>query len=233
MDVLLKSYMGQLKCENGKFLINVKSLDVNLDMLLQIFYNLAKSEDYFFKNVFYRKQENLKQEIIKQENVYIYDKDVILYNKIDYKIRYYSFYGISDIDDACKQYLIGLYWILGYYNNHMHNNWSWYYKYDAVPFISDIYNYFKNNKYTFLREMQTYFKSDSPNTQFEQLLMVLPKKSLIQILSNKDVERITNCNYLSEYYPDNIVLDMINKKYLWQSKVFLKKDIHNILFLFT
>ena len=81
--------------------------------------------------------------------------------------------------------------------------------------------------------MQTYFKSDSPNTQFEQLLMVLPKKSLIQILSNKDVERITNCNYLSEYYPDNIVLDMINKKYLWQSKVFLKKDIHNILFLFT
>jgi hypothetical protein len=59
--------------------------------------------------------------------------------------------------------------------------------------------------------------------------MVLPKNSLYNILSELDYidkEQLlyiksTLLNYKS-YYPDNLCIDLANKRYLWQSKLFFE-----------
>ena len=70
--------------------------------------------------------------------------------------------------------------------------------------------------------------------------MVLPKDSLLEIMSTTNIDLYrklyrmfnTNSKQLLEYYPDNICLDMINKEYLWQSKIFLKQFNSQIINIF-
>ncbi len=248
-----------LKCYNvviGKYksnLINLKELNnknwngcINLDMLKDIFYNLSKSENYFFKNIYsaYKTNKSIYKDIYdlntininENSNVYFYTEDKIKYNENGYKTRYYKYYNINDIDDACEKYLTGLYWILGYYNNHNHDNWSWYYPYHGVPFVSDIHTYLCKSKDTFLKNSIGLQKSN-PNSTLEQLFLVLPKESLLEIIKEKDdviyrkLLRIfnTESKMLNEYYPNKIYLDVINKSYLWESKVFLKNISTDIL----
>lgn len=245
INVILKCYnivIGKHKSN----LINLKELNsknwnkcINLDMLKDIFYNLSKSENYFFKNIYsaYKTNKVVYKDVYdlnaininENSNVYFYTEDKIKYNENGYKTRYYKYYNIDNIDSACENYLTGLYWILGYYNNHNHENWSWYYPYHGVPFISDLYTYLCKAKNDFLKNTKDLQKS-TPNSSLEQLFLVLPKESLLEIIKEKDniiynkLLRIfnTESKMLNEYYPNKIYLDVINKNYLWQSKVFLK-----------
>ena len=244
INILLKSYL-YLLAKKKSYLINIKKLrsgeldkSIDLRFLKDIFYQLSNSEDFFYNKVYsvYKKdKKNVYKDVynIEENNdtIYIYKKDIIEYNKSGYKKRYYDFYGVNNVNDACENYITGLYWILGYYHNHFHNNWSWFYKYREIPFASDIFNYLNKN------EHYTVIKEDTPNTTLEQLIMVLPKKSLLNIIEKKDVilykkmVRIFNTysNYLNEYYPDQICLDMIHKEFMWQSKIFLKDFQNNFL----
>lgn len=259
INVVMKYYNLVFE-KNNNYLINMDALhnnklekSINLDMLKDIFYHLGKSEDYFFKNV-YSIYKNKNKRVYKDsfdideinnnnQNVYFYNKDIIKYNEYGYKERYYKFYGDVNINNACKNYIIGLFWILGYYNNHSHDNWSWYYEYEATPFASDIYLYLSKERNSLKLENCSFLKKSTPNTSLEQLFMVLPKLSLLEILkSDKElykelynkIYRIFNNNSveLDIYYPDKIYLDMIHKEYLWQSKVFLKKIDKAIMNLF-
>lgn len=251
INVILKCY--NIAIEKYKStLININELNnknwykcINLEMLKNIFYNLSKSENYFFKNIYtpYKNNKPMYKDIYdlqdinnnEKSNLYFYIEDKIKYNENNYKKRYYTYYNIIDIDDACETYLIGLYWILGYYNNHIHNNWSWYYPYQGVPFVSDLYSYLCKSKDNFLKNKSALQKS-IPNTNLEQLFLVLPKDSLLEIIKEKDINiynkllRLfnTESKLLNDYYPNKIYLDVINKNFLWQSKVFLKNINTNI-----
>lgn len=248
-----------LKCYNIVFekyksnLVNINELNkknwkkcINLEMLKDIFYNLSKSENYFFKNIYsaYKTNKSVYKDVYDLDNInttenyniYFYTEDKIKYNENDYKKRYYTYYNIIDINDACEKYLTGVYWVLGYYNNHIHNNWSWYYPYHAVPFISDLHSYLCKSKDDFLKNTDALQKS-IPNSNLEQLFLVLPKESLLEIIKEKDIIiynkllRLfnTESKMLNDYYPNKIYLDVVNKEYLWQSKVFLK-NINPIIF---
>ena len=258
-------------------LINIKHLScgdfkssINLKFLQDLFYHLSKTEEYFYKNIYsIYKNPNKKhyKDIydmdLSYSNVHFYKTDIINYNKPGYKQRYYKFYGVKDVDLACEQYISGLYWILGYYQNHIHNNWSWYYPYHAVPFASDIFNYLKQNQQQGTSDRQgtviekgieksieksiekciVNLECLNPSralTTREQLIMVLPKESLLEIMHSKDLDfhdklcRFfnTKSQQLQDYYPEKLYLDMIHKEYLWQSKIFLKtfnNEIINIL----
>lgn len=243
INLLLKSYLCLLVKKNS-YLININKLrsgkldeSINLHFLKDLFYQISTSEDFFYNKVYsvYKKDKDVYKDIYnieeKNDDIYIYKKDVVEYNKSGYKKRYYDFYGVNDVKDACENYITGLYWILGYYHNHMHNNWSWFYNYRSIPFASDIFNYLNKNK------VNTVIKNDVSNTTLEQLIMVLPKKSLLNIIEKRDVllhkkmVRIFNTysTYLNEYYPDKICLDMIHKEFMWQSKIFLKDFRDNFL----
>lgn len=250
INVILKCYNIVIEKYKSS-LVNINELNnknwnkcVNLEMLKDIFYNLSKSESYFFKNIYsaYKTDKSIYKDIYdldlinnNNSNVYFYTEDKIKYNENDYKKRYYTYYNITDINDACEKYLIGLYWILGYYNNHIHDNWSWYYPYHMVPFISDLHTYLCKSKNDFLKHTNA-LQQSSPNSNLEQLFLVLPKESLLEIIKEKDIIiynkllRLfnTESKMLNDYYPNKIYLDLINKNYLWQSKVFLKNINTNI-----
>jgi 5'-3' exonuclease len=256
INVLIKYYTLIMNNNCYSSLINIKDLScgnfkytINLKFLQDLFYHLSKTEEYFYKNIYsvyknpnkkhYRDTYDMD---LTYSNVHFYKTDIINYNKPGYKTRYYKFYGIKDVDLACEQYISGLYWILGYYQNHIHNNWSWYYPYHAVPFASDIFNYLKKNENNNVNN-QRYLECLNPSRALstsEQLIMVLPKESLLEIMYSKDLDfhdklcRFfnTKSKQLQDYYPEKLYLDMIHKEYLWQSKIFLKtfnSEIINIL----
>ena len=242
INVLVKHYSTILNTRKYTSLIHLNQLtngnlseSINLDMLKDLFYHLAKNETGFFKmiqtkqsntggnsfNSIYRDTYDMDKINMCDSNVFIYKDDYIRYDQPGYKERYYRFYGITDVHGCCDNYITGLYWILGYYQGHIHNDWSWYYEHHAVPFVSDISEYLTNNlNKIYTKNIQT----SLPVTPQEQLFMVLPKQSLVEILGNEKLARIfrTSSIELSQLYPDKIYLDMINKEYMWQSKVFLK-----------
>lgn len=253
INMLLKSYVNSINKHNMP-LINIGNIQntgnwkeaINLKVLVDIFDKIASSEDYYFTNVYspykqnktskqiYKENYNLDNEETKNIGLYFQLDDFIKYNQAGMKHRYYSYYGITNTHDACEDYLRGIYWIFGYYNNHIHQNWTWSYKYNATPFASDLYEYLKNNlnktSISSILEIINIDKSE-PNTQLEQLLMVLPKESLLNIIReiNTDTyEKLlrlfrTNSNDLNEIFPDILFIDMIHKEYLWQSKILFKK----------
>ena len=252
IDVLLKYYCQLLNTKDYCGIINLNELDseninksINLFFLKDLFYHLSKTEDYFFTNVYsayknnrsvYKDTFDLESINVNVNDIHIYKDDFIKYNTPGYKDRYYKFYDIQDINLICKNYINGLYWILGYYNGHCHENWDWYYDHYATPFVSDLFSYLSKDNLNVLRNIK--FKKTKPVTTLEQLFMVLPKDSLLEIINSiddelyKKMKRIFNTKDINIYYPNEICLDMINKQYLWQSKIFLKtfnNEIINIL----
>lgn len=251
LDIIMKFYNEIIN--NGKSIINLEKLkngllheSINIPILKNLFYNLSKSEDYFFQNIYsvYKKnkivyKDSFDLDTINQSNeIYVYKDDYIKYNVEGYKNRYYKYYGIENISEICKDYINGLYWVLGYYHGHCHNNWSWYYKNFAVPFVSDIFNYLNNNTNNIEILDKNTLKPSVPVKELEQLLLVLPKKSLLEIISELDkdiyekIYRIFNTKSLEEFYPEKIYLDMINKEFLWQSKIFIKQFNNEIIKIF-
>lgn len=256
LNILVKYYNLVMNTKNYKSLITINNTNtnINIDMLKDIFYYLSKSEEYFFKNVYsvYKLNKTKQLKTIYKDNydidqinnqydiynMYFYKDDILKLNELGYKERYYNFYGINtntlNINEICKNYLSGLHWILGYYNGHIHGNWDWVYKYESIPFASDIFNYLNHNK------IDVTFYKNQPNTTIEQLFMVLPRDSLLEIIGELDInlsskiKRIfnINSNQLEKYYPTKIHMELINKEYLWQSKIFLKSFESKILDLF-
>jgi 5'-3' exoribonuclease 2 len=251
VNVLIKYY--SLLVQNKGPLIDIKKLQsgdvgssINISMLRDLFYHLSKTEDFFFKNVYsvYKKEKGPYRDVFNIcsindsiNDIFIYNQDVIKYNTNGYKSRHYKFYSVTDITNCCKDYVTGLYWILGYYNGHCHDNWTWYYNHHTTPFASDIWKYLSNNvesNYTSI------LPRSLPLKPLEQLLMVLPKDSLLEIIRSMDKSvykkfvRIfnTKSKELYDFYPDTIYLDMINKEYLWQSKVFLRQFNNQIIDIF-
>lgn len=245
LSALTRLYTGLRGNESrhvGNYLVNIDNhnkTSINFDMLRDIFDGLCKNEVFFFtkimKNNEYRDNIDINT-ITNTGKVDIITHDFIKYNKIGYKERYYNYYGVYDIDACCRDYLTGLQWVLGYYTDHIyqHNNWTWYYKYHAVPFASDISNYLskQSRPYDFYPEIDT-----CANSTLTQLYMVLPRESLLNTLSIKYPDLYIQTKNILEsasvdvqkHYPKKIVLDMINKEYLWQSKVFLEHFDKRIL----
>ena len=180
---------------------------------------------------------DVSDEVKEINNNYLFD----VYNSIqeikidnDSDMKHLHIIAKKGYYDICKNYIISLYWILGYYNGHCHENWDWYYDHYATPFVSDLFSYLSGN--FVIQNIK--FKKTKPVTTLEQLCMVLPKDSLLEIVNSiddelyKKMKRIFNTRDIITYYPNEICLDMINKQYLWQSKIFLKtfnSEIINIL----
>jgi 5'-3' exonuclease len=217
---------------------NITFKDYNLLNELSNLQDSNNISNIIIKNI--KETSDSKNE--KNDNCIVYNKntkilfnlkDTIKYNEKNYKNRYYIYYGIYDkVNDACQKYIEGLYWVLGYYNNHIHENWSWFYEYDQVPFASDIYQYLNSNRKEITLHINNtiYLNKSEKLTSIMQLLMVLPKESLYKILKEVDItiykkiERIlvTDSIEIKEFYPNELFVDLLNKEFLWQSKIFFK-----------
>jgi 5'-3' exonuclease len=78
-----------------------------------------------------------------------------------------------DIDMCCREYLVGLQWILNYYTGQKEVDMTWYYPRLVPPLWHDIYKYLQSKKE--IPEPQA--SKQKPIQPEEQLVMVLPLQS--------------------------------------------------------
>ncbi|NBU33996.1 hypothetical protein EB118_03500 [bacterium] len=228
---VLRCYKNALKRLNVKGLVNVQTVSVNTTVLIDIFSQLARSEDYYFKNI--KSKSKCIDAVENTDTVHYYTTDFVQFNKPGYKDRYYTFHGIHDRQHACEQYIMGLYWVLGYYRGHLHDNWDYYYPYSGSPFVSDLYNYCV----TVGMPNNLSFSPSKPLQSLCQLFMVLPKKSLLECLLQthpelyEKIKRIFSSGQLEYVYPDKLWIYTGESEYLWQSKPILDNYPDNLVSL--
>lgn len=256
IDMVLHAYTKAKKMNTTVFLVNIHKINhpihwntsIDLELLKDIFY-ILKNNPQCYSIVDLR--ENLP--VQNCDKMYMYTNDTQL-TCTDSKLQYHRYYDLSTeiINDACFNYIEGLYWILGYYNGHIHDNWSWYYKYDNVPSPEDIFYYLleqsKQNQFKILQETlikSVQLQKTSCYSMLKQLFLVLPKESLLTILddsllstptpddiviSRKKIE--SKIRSLNSVFPDILFLDLVNKEFMWQSKVFFKDIDETMLDVF-
>lgn len=238
---IMKAYC---KAWKGNHLVNLNTTSLkdslNLTFLKDIFYNLKRIEDN--KNNNNKDKDNTvfkDYKLIKDDNneMIVFDNLNFLKVEINDKMSYYNYYNIKDIDCAVVEYICGIYWVLGYYNGHVHKNWDWYYKFNNSPFPSDIFNFLNTNTSQNFEIIQNRLKDIKQNNSFtplKQLCMVLPKESLFNkdILDESIINNMTKRSIFSyeNYYPNKLVIDYTDKEYLWQSKIFFPEEIDESIF---
>ena len=129
---------------------------------------------------------------------------VIDYRNAGWRKKYYQLYFDINVDDEndlfclnniCKNYFDGIMFVVRYYFDG-DISWYWYNPYPVCPFASDLSNYLKGVSDLNLIKLE---KGD-PFTPFEQLMMVLPKKSRTLLPSCLAEEMIGS--RLERFYPD-------------------------------
>lgn len=255
IDVILKAY---IKANKGHYLINLESLKnkdtwktcINLVYLRDIFYQLKNYEDHYLNNKIHSKSTFCKIDIKKVEEVnlnteskiYFYkdlysNKSTVKSNPSLIKKQYCNFYNLSDLNSICFNYIEGLYWILGYYNGHVHNNWSWYYKYHNAPLCEDIFNYLKRNNNKLINDINQskHLNSSESYSCLKQLCLVLPRESLVNLKDHrfdeviKHFDNSNSSKYITNLFPIKLYVDIIGKEYLWQSKILFERINEEIL----
>jgi 5'-3' exoribonuclease 1 len=248
IDTVIKVYINAWK---GQHLVK-SDFSINLTFLKDVFYQLKNHEGYFFKNFKYTNLANEEISILNGLNgnlngnlnglngnstLEFYDTNLIYTGNLDeIKKKYYTFYNNTSLKESCFEYIEGLYWILGYYNGHSHNNWNWYYKKHNVPFCSDLFEYLRTNlnELPNLIKGSEYLIKSEIYSNIKQLCLVLPKNSLINILSengnnNVLVKLKSSLLQNKSFYPNKLFIDLINKRFLWQSKILFENINQEIL----
>jgi 5'-3' exoribonuclease 1 len=225
---------------------NPSRKQINLQFLKDIFYQLRYYENYYFsdkKKITKFPIKGITLDQINEQNIKFYEEldsgqaehpsQLYFYNDIQLrnsttKQNYYMYYGIKDTEAACFNYIQGIHWVLEYYTGHTHNNWSWYYMYHISPMFEDLFEYL--NTYLKKDEGITFLSSqDYPMNVIKQLSLVLPKESFTNIECEFSTSPSLNAykqleliNILSKLgcFSNKLIIDIIDKEYLWQSKVF-------------
>lgn len=220
LEILMFNY-SKIYEETKEPLVTYKNnrVIINQTFLLELFKNLADSEEEYFKKSSYKKiymncssNKPYDIEIFRLENLMFQINDPIQLGKINLnesKKRYYKYFKIND--DIYFEYFKTLEWISYYYFDKC-SDWLHMYPYDNAPFASDIYNYLLNNNITYnYPQINDNYKSIRP---IEQLLIVLPVQSgyLLPIQYKKLME-----NELKYLYPKSFELEFILKKKFWQT----------------
>jgi len=227
MEVLVKSYCKSIVARKSS--LTTKG-EMNLDVFGDIISDISNLEQHYFSKIFYRKTNYKKRDDTAPENVCVLWEDCIKYDTPNFKKRHYMFYGIeNEKQQLFLNYIEGLCWVWGYYNLHSHDNWTWFYKFHSAPFASDLAHFIKTSKAEtkrYLTNNANLTKSD-PLTPLQQLMIVLPEQSLLEVLQetypalSAKLARLlrSHSSVLNGMYPNMITLDMMNKDQLWQSKV--------------
>ena len=149
------------------------------------------------------------------------------YNPLFYKINpykkiwmdeYYKFYfGLNNkdkeyvkkINEICHNYLESIVFNLKYYASSSPPSWKWFYKYNVPPTMTDFSRYVQS-----LKSLSSIkFTKGKPFTPFEQLMLILPHKSIIAILpkclSNKNKNNSINFDLNAVYGQKYIYSDPI------------------------
>lgn len=220
IDILEKCYKQTIKIYG----YIVENMSVNQNNLHHFFKNLSQYDNIKKHNIKFR--DDIEK--IDKNLVDIINKDYIEFDKPDYKTRYYNYYGISNIQLSCEDYIKTMIWVYEYYNCHFHQNWNWFYKHRASPLIEDLSRF---EKHIFIN-----FDKDKSFSVKEQLFYILPKDSLIKTLSGNDLKifkNFSNSINFEKYFPSKFTLNIFGVCYIWNSEMIINEMDYNLYdFLF-
>ena len=192
---------------------NSKSWKLNWITLKYLLTELSTSEDNEYSRIhsrYYNNRKECKNEADRIDHYGICFKapDTIYPNKDGWRRRYYStLFPSANLDDICKNYVIGLRWNVDYYLNHRCLT-KWYYLYDYSPTIFDLNNYITvtNADGLDMPSSEEYVSAE------EHLARILPKQS--HHLLNKSLkEQLSKLKY-AKLYPIKYEIQTYLKHYL-------------------
>jgi 5'-3' exonuclease len=161
-----------------------------------------------------------------------------IFNKLFDKIDYYDpdwneqynkhFFSGININDVCNEYLKSLNYCINYYHKET-LSWSWYYPYRNSPSIKELLKYIINNNtldnISDSIPNDTIWERGQPYTQFEHLMLILPRCSF-KLLPKSLYP--TKC-ILDQYYPTNFTLDVVaGHKFIHSEPILPELNIHKI-----
>ena len=205
--------MNSRKCLQNYYITNGNT--INLGILLIFLKFIAKNETQLISDTLHAKSH--APNITLQNSLINPLKRAWGINLAVYRKYYYQKAGIDADDPAqvqqcCKEYILGLDWVQYYYHNPV-LNWDWYYPYHYTPLLTDIISYL-NSKNTLHRvsRIQT-----TPLLPFQQLLCVIPprSKALVPALFHSIYRT------LPQYYPETFKIDLEGKRHEWEGIVLL------------
>ncbi len=231
----------------GGFLVNHNGVDINNDFLLKMLLEFAEIEDKYLQELTKKREIRVRKTLKRIGFKPPYERELELRRYIEHSVKDNLQMGFKDwrkryyddqfnikfthrdefkrqINPICEQYLIGMKWVLLYYQGKGHN-WTWSYPYDASPSVDDLYNYLR---YYDFNKIQ--FKSNQAVMPFVQLLSILPPESshlLPKSINHLMTDNDSKIHYL---YPLKIVMNTPPyKKFLWECHPLLPEIEHDKL----
>lgn len=245
---LIFEYNNHKKNNSNKFLVNEKTLQINIYFFKEILYSISVRESFFLQKQFIEYRDRKLEKDFESEyekQLFIYDRvldhkdDLQLKGKniLEDKKKYYSRYFSNEkkVQIIIHHYLKIIEWCLHYYFKSI-VSWNYHYPYHHGPFASDILQVLKGmNKINYSFELS---KSLKP---IEQLILIIPlkdkniiPKSFHGIYKIKEFYKYFyyekymkfDNNYVQQRYKTTIFLPEINiEKYQIEiSKIFKKLE---------
>lgn len=132
--------------------------------------------------------------------------------------------GKADHRKMLLRYLQGMQWVLYYYYTGV-KHWRWYYPYHYAPMISDLGQDIVANYLGGATTIEDFAEDDNcskeraPYTPFQQLLCILPVKSLKQCLPQEYLNLATGI--LSNFFPDDFQIDLNGRTLPWEAAILI------------
>jgi len=200
--------------KNGKVTFNKEALRVFLSMI-------GNSEQKNFEEKLSKKESSFPDPILIKHSHN--DSSGSWHVNIEGYIDDYNKKSFPDetasMDRICHQYLQGMQWVLTYYTTGV-PSWKWYFPYQYAPTASTIAKHVNSFE-------QVRYGKTKPNSNFEQLLSVLPPKSAHLIPSPLD--KLLETAELKIFCPDKLTIDLAGKRKEWEGITVLPMVDHSLI----
>jgi len=228
LDILLEIY--------PKFIETNDYIHKSDESLLNLFEILSNIEEEYFKKMYTKGRVYMKCNESDPCKIALFEFDNLTLSNInelnigkdnpkEYKKRYYNHFfhtkNSKNINDICKEYLIGFSWVKKYYFEDC-PDWNWLYQHHQVPFISDIYEYLKLEK----KLPQIIVKDNKYLIRpLDQLMMVIPPE--ISNILPIECQNIFKKKELNKYFPQEYDFDIFMKNKFWMCHPIIPNPNYN------
>jgi len=232
-NIYTKSYLVE-------FNIKTKKYNINLELLKELFTELAWTEKYTWKNI--NRDKLLNQDDLEPEEreklLEIKEEDKMeqlgkfmkgetmstdFLEKIEFSSsnEYYSYYlGINciDIDKTIIKkmvwdYIGGIEWCLGYYLDTC-PSWTWGYNFMIAPLIKDIINFFPQSN----KQIKITFHPRTLNP-VEQLILAIPPQTYKYVIEKELINQIKLNKNIGYMLPESFQIDINKEHIFWKCQV--------------
>ena len=244
---LLSAYF-QIHNHTEKFLINRQSMQINTEMLCDLWFIIKEQEQEAIGNLFEKRKKlriRVKDDMNEKERQqlltdmyplqHLYVEQEIQPYKVGWQSRYYKICfnmenGPENMEMICQTYLKTLVWNFLYYFDEC-PSWDWYYPYAYSPTFGDIYNELIKHKNINVTASSKVFQfgKTAPIEQQTLLFMVLPYASRKLMVGDAARQLENEKCHMNIYFPKKYGLNVAFHRYYYEcSPIIYKMDLMKV-----